>query len=109
MRRHRLCGDAASFMREPAYLAGAGAGAAGAPVDAGAEPVVAGAGADGVVAAGPVPVVVTGEPLLAVCGPVPAVPAHHQTPRPISTTTMMPMIQLPEPPPAGGRRGGFGL
>jgi hypothetical protein len=85
------------------YLAGAAArlgdaGDAGVPVAGGAEPVVAGA----------VPVVVAGGLLLAVCGPVPFVPAYHQTPRAISTITMMPMIQPPEPLPPAGRRGEFG-
>jgi hypothetical protein len=60
---------------------GAGAGLAGAgALDGGAEPVVA-AGA--------------GALLLAVLGPGPAVPAHHQIPSPIRMTMMMPMIQPP--------------
>jgi len=46
---------------------------------------------------GAAPVVVAGGTavVVAVCGPLPPVPAHHQIPSPMSTTTMMPMIQLP--------------
>ena len=104
VRRHRPCGGAVSLLpADVVYLAGV-VGAerldgAGAPMDVGAEPVVAGA----------VPVVVAGGLLLAVCGPLPPVPAYHQTPKPISTITMMPMIQPPEPSPPTGRRGEFGL
>lgn len=52
-------------------------------VRAGAAPVVDAAGAVGALA--------TLLPLLA-----PPQPAHHQTPMPIATSTMMPMIQAPE-------------
>lgn len=46
---------------------------------------------------GAAPLVVAGDavPVIAVRGPAPLVPAHHQMPSPMSTTTMMPMIQLP--------------
>jgi len=88
------CNGAIRFrLDRPNYFGWPGPGAEGlgadsAGVDDGAEPVV-----------------VAGR-LLAVCGPAWLVPARHQTPRPISTMTMMPMIQ--PPPPEGGRRGEFG-
>jgi hypothetical protein len=60
-------------------------------------PVVDGAGADPVVGAAPVVGAETGA---VATGPVPAPfqpqPAHHHTPMPIATSTMMPMTQAPE-------------
>ena len=72
-------------------VAGAGAG----DVD-GAEPVVLGVRAipvDGEVAA---PVVAGG--LVGACATLllPPQPAHHHTPMPIATSTMMPIIHAPE-------------
>lgn len=62
---------------------------------------VVGAGA-GLLEVGAEPVVVAGGAfVVAVCGPEAVVPAHHQIPRPIRTTTMMPIIQ---PPPESALR-----
>jgi len=54
-------------------------------------PVVVRAGAEPVVAGAVVDVGALATLLLA-----PPQPAHHQTPMPIATSTMMPMIQAPE-------------
>jgi hypothetical protein len=91
--------DGAGALEGAGAVDGAGAGVAGGAAGAivpaplpvvvgwvvgGAEPVVAGAVVD-------VGALATLLPLLA-----PPQPAHHQTPMPIATSTMMPMIQAPE-------------
>ncbi len=79
----------------------AGAGALVLPL-----PVVAG----GVVLRGAAPVVVAGADTGAVATLLPVLPpqpAHHHTPMPIATSTMMPMIQAPELS-SRTRRGLFG-
>jgi hypothetical protein len=94
-----ICG---SYLPEAGALLGGVEGAglefAGAGVDVLAPlPVVVGGVAGRLGVAEPV-VVVAGELVGAVATllPFPPQPAHHQTPMPIATSTMMPMIHAPE-------------